>query len=104
MHTCLIYSVLNDALHIVTGCLRLTPTENLIVLSGIRPAELRHQGAILVMANRSSLCPSHILLGLLTESQAARKERLESRHPIVPAERKLLHNLSELCGLPNGQT
>ena len=31
-HTCLIDSVLNDALHIVTGCLRPTPTDHLPVL------------------------------------------------------------------------
>ena len=34
-HTCLIDSVLNDALSIVTGCLRPTPTDHLSVLSGI---------------------------------------------------------------------
>ena len=39
-HTCLIDSVLNDALRIVTGCLRPTPTDHLPVLSGIQPAEL----------------------------------------------------------------
>ena len=40
-HTCLIDSVLNDALCIVTGCLCPTPTDHLPVLSGIQPAELR---------------------------------------------------------------
>ena len=39
-HTRLINSVLNDALSIVTGCLRPTPTDHLPVLSGIQPAEL----------------------------------------------------------------
>ena len=39
-HTHLIDSVLNDALHIVNGCLRLTPKDHLSVLSGIQPAEL----------------------------------------------------------------
>ena len=39
-HTRLIDSVLNDALRIVTGCLRPTPTDYLPVLSGIQPAEL----------------------------------------------------------------
>ena len=34
-HTRLIDSVLNDALRIVTGCLRPTPTNNLSILSGI---------------------------------------------------------------------
>ena len=40
-HARLIDSVLNDALRIVTGCLRPTPTDHLPVLSGIQPAELR---------------------------------------------------------------
>ena len=40
-HTRLIDNVLNDALRIVTGCLRPIPTDYLPVLSGIQPAELR---------------------------------------------------------------
>ena len=54
-HTRLIYSVLNDTLLIVTGCLRPTPTDNLPVLSGIQPAELSRQGATLYLADHSSL-------------------------------------------------
>ena len=34
-HTCLIYSILNDALGIFTGCLRPTQTEDLPALAGI---------------------------------------------------------------------
>ena len=59
MHTRLIYNVLNDALHIVIGCLRPTPMDNLPVLSGVQPAELCHQEATLFMANRSSLDPGY---------------------------------------------
>ena len=44
-HTRLIDSVLNDALRIVTGCLRPTPTDHLPVLSGIQPVEVRRMGA-----------------------------------------------------------
>ena len=44
-HTRLIDNVLNDALRIVTGCLRPTPTDHLPVLSGIQPAELRRMEA-----------------------------------------------------------
>ena len=95
-HTHLIDSVLNAALHIVNGCLRPTPTDNLPVLSGIQPAELRRQGATLSLANRSSLYPGHILHGQLTEPQANSNERLKSRHPFVPATWELLNNLSEL--------
>ena len=73
-----------------------TPTNNLPVLSGIQPAELRRQEATLSLANCSSSGPGHILHAKLTESQTASKERLKSRHPFVPAARKLLHNLFEL--------
>ena len=94
--TRLIDSVLNDALSIVSGCLRLTPTDNLPVLSSIQPAELRPQEATLSLANRSSLDASHNPHGQLTESQAASKERLKCRHPFVSVAQKLLHNLCEL--------
>ena len=95
-HIRLIDSVPNDALRIVTGCLRPTPTDNLPVLSGIQPAELRGQGATLSLGDRSSLDPSHILHEQVTEPRAASKERLKSRYPFALAARKLLHNLSEL--------
>ena len=49
-HTRLIDSVLNDALRIVTGCLRPISTDHLPVLSGIQPAELRRMGATLSLA------------------------------------------------------
>ena len=39
-HTCLIDSVLNDALCIVTECLSPTPMNHLPILSGIQPAEV----------------------------------------------------------------
>ena len=95
-HTRLIDSVLNDTLRIVTGCLRPTPTNNLSVLSGIQAAELRHQEETHSLANRSSLDPSHILHGQLTELQAASKDKLKSRHQFAAAAPKLLHNFSEL--------
>ena len=95
-YTRLIDSVLNDALRIVTGCLCPTPTDNLLVLSGIHTVELRCQGATLSLANRSSLDPGHILHGQLSKQHAASKERLKSRNSFVSAARKLLHNLSEL--------
>ena len=65
-HTRLIDSVLNDALPMVTGCLRPTPTDHLPILSDIQPAELRRMRATLSLAYRGSLDPDHILYGLLT--------------------------------------
>ena len=95
-HTRLIDSVLNDALCIVTGCLRPTPTDHLPVLSGIQPAELRRMGATLSLAYRGSLDPNHIWHGLLSGSSDNRQVRLRSRHPFVPGARNLLDNLARL--------
>ena len=68
-------SVLNDALCIVTGCLRPIPTDHLTILSGIQPAELRRLKAIFSLAYRRSLDPENILHGFLTASSDARQER-----------------------------
>ena len=95
-HTRLIDSVLNDALRIVTGCLRPTPTDHLPVLSGIQPAELRRMGATLSLSYRGSLDPDHILYGLLSGSSDTGQVRLRSRRPFVPAAQNLLDNLARL--------
>ena len=95
-HTRLIHSVLNDALRIVTGCLRPTPTDHLPILSGIKPAKLCRLGATLSLAHRGSLDPDHILYGLLSGSSDTRQVRLRSRRPFVPAARNLLNNLARL--------
>ena len=93
-HTRLIDSVLNDALHIVTGCLHPTPTDHLPVLSGIQPAELCRLGATLSLAHLGSLDPDHILHGLLSGSSDTGQVRLRSRRPFVPAAWNLLNNLA----------
>ena len=95
-HTRLIESVLNNTLHIVTGCLRLTPTDHLPVLSSIQPADLCQLGATLSLAHRGSLNPDHILYGLVSGSSDTRQVRLRSRRPFVPATRNLLDNLARL--------
>ena len=94
-HTRLIDSVLNDALRIVTGCLRPTPTDYLPILAGIQPAELRRRGATLSLANRATLNPDHILHEQLIGKQNAHQGRLKSRRPFVPAAQKLLDSLTE---------
>ena len=94
--TLLIDSVLNDALRIVTGCLRPTPTNHLPILSGIQPAELRRLGATLSLAHRRSLDPDHILYGFLSGYSDTRQVRLRSRRPFVPTARNLLDNLARL--------
>ena len=95
-HTRLIDNVLNDALHIVTGCLRPTPTDHLPILSGIQPAELCQLGVTLSLAYRGSLDPDHILHGLLSGSSDTRQVRLRSRCPFVPGARNLLDNFARL--------
>ena len=95
-HTRLTNSVLNDALRIVTGCLRPSPTDHLSVLSGIQPAELRRLRATLSLTYRGSLDPDHILYGLLSGYSDTRQVRLRSRRPFVPGARNLLDNLARL--------
>ena len=95
-HTRLIDSVLNDALRIVTECLRPTPTDHLPVLSGIQPVEIRRMGATLSLAHCGSLNPDHILYDLLSGSTETRQMRLRSRRPFVPGARNLLDNLAKL--------
>ena len=95
-HTRLIDSVLNDALRIVTGCLRPTPTDHLPILSGIQPAELRRLGATLSLAHPGSLDPDHILYGLLSGSSDTCQVRLRFRRPFVPSARNRLDNLARL--------
>ena len=86
---------LNDALRIVTGCLRHTLTEYFPVLAGIQPAELHRLGATLSLANRAIHDPNQ-LHGQLVGQQDAYQGRLRSGRPFVPAAWKLLDSLSEL--------
>ena len=88
--------VLNEALCIVTVCLRPTPTDHLPLLSGIQPAELRRMGATFSLAHRGSLDPDHILYGLLSGFSDNSQMRLRSRRPFVPAARNLFDNLARL--------
>ena len=94
-HTRLIDSILNDALHITIGCLRPTPTENLSVLAGIQPAELRRLEATISLANSPNHDPDHVLHGQLVGQQDAH-QGIRSRRPFVLAGWKLLNSLYEL--------
>ena len=95
-HTRLIDSILNDALRIVTGRLHPTSTEDLPVLAGINPAELRRLEATLSLVNRAIHAPDHVLHGQLVGQQDAHQGGLRSRRPFVPAAWKLLDSLSQL--------
>jgi len=56
---------INYALRTVTGCPRPTPADNLPILAGIQPAELRRKGATLSLARRT-MVPGHLLHSALT--------------------------------------
>ena len=102
--TRLIDSVLNDALRIVTGCLRPTPTDHLPVLSGIQPAELRRMGATLSLAYSGFLDPNHILHGLLSGSSDTRQVRLKSRRRLCQVRGIFWTTLPDLASAPlNGK-
>ena len=70
------------------------PTEDLPVLAGVQPAELRRLGATFSFANRAIYDPDHVLQ--LVGQQDAHQERLRSRRPFVPAAWKLLDSLFQL--------
>ena len=85
--TRLIDKSINNALRIVTGCLRPTPTDNLFILSGIQPTELRCQKAIQSLARRAQE-PKH----LLHESYCLGHLQLKLRHLFVPTALELLND------------
>jgi len=85
-HTNLTDPAINDAMRIVTGCQRPTPADNLAILAGIQPAELRRSGATLSLARRA-MEPGHLLHSALTRPPSGNARRLKSRHPFVPAAR-----------------
>ena len=85
----LIDTAINDALRIVTGCLHPTPADNLKILAGIQPAELRRIGAILSLPRRVT-GPGHLLHSALIRPSSADARRLKSRHPFAPAAQQLI--------------
>jgi len=100
-HTRLIKPTINDALRIVTGCLRPTPADNLPTLSGIQPAELCHIGATLSLA-RCAMEPEHLLHSALTRPSSADAWHLKSRHPFVPAAQHLISLSDNTCSTVGG--
>jgi len=88
-YTRLINPTINDALRIVTGCLRPTPADNLPILAGIQPAELCRNGATLSLAC-CGMDPGHLLHSALTRPSNADARRPKSRHPFIPATQQLV--------------
>jgi len=87
--TRLIDPAINDVLRIVTGCLRPTPADNLLIFTAIQPAELRRNGATLSLVRRV-MEPGHLLCSALTCPPVANARRLKSRHPFVSAAQQLI--------------
>ena len=52
--------MINDALRIMVGCLGPVPSDNLFILVGIQPAELRRKGVTLALTRRA-MEPRHLL-------------------------------------------
>ena len=80
-HTRLIHPATNDTLRTVTGWLRPIPADNLPMLAGIQPAELRRKGATPPLARRP-MEPGHL---------GGNAWHLKSRRPECP-----LHNNSSV--------
>jgi len=94
-HARLIDPTINDALRIVAGRLRPTPADNLSILAGIQPAELRRSGATLSLGRRA-MEPGHLLHSAITPSSAVAR-RLKSTLSFVPAEQQLISFSDNLC-------
>jgi len=87
-HTRLIDPTINDALQIVTGYLCPTPVDNLPILAGIQPAELRGRGVTLSLGCHA-MEPGHLLHSALTRPSGAAARRFKLRHPFVPIAQQL---------------
>jgi len=70
VHTSIIDFAINNALWTAIGCLRPTLADNLSILAGIQPAELRHRGATLSLA-RPEMESGHLLHWTLTRPPVA---------------------------------
>ena len=73
--THLLNRAIYDALCIVTGCLISIPTEYLLVLSGIPPAELHHKTATLSLVCRS-LDPRHTLYNYINRPMSILSQKI----------------------------
>ena len=81
------YRILNGALCIVTGSLRLSPTDNLPILAAIKSVGLHHLGAALLLDTHKISDPEHLLHDHLISTLDARQERLKfRRHLCLPHE------------------
>ena len=92
-HTRMIGKPINDALRIVSGCLKPTPTANLPILSGIQPADLRRNEGTLHLGRRA-LEPHHPLHSKVAYAKKLRP-RLKSRRPFGTHASQLINSAKE---------
>ena len=93
-HTRLIDPVINDVLRTVTGWLRPTPVDNLPILAGIQPTDLRRKAATLSLA-RSAMNSGHLLYSSLIRSPGGNARHLKPRHPFVPTAQQLISSCDD---------
>ena len=86
-HTSLLDVSFNYNVRVIIGCLQPTPVEQLPVLAGIPPAELRRRAAGLVLARRA-MDTDHLLPHTITREET--QPRLNSRRPFATSEKDLL--------------
>ena len=82
-HTRIIDKSINDAMRIVTGCLCPTPTNNLVILAGIQPIELRRQETTLPLACRAQEPEQLVQKKDYVLISFGHLRQLKSRHPFV---------------------
>ena len=73
----------------MTGCLRPTAADNIPILAGIKPAELRRKGETLSLPLRA-MEPGHLLHSAFTRSLGGNARHLKSRHPYAPGAQQLI--------------
>ncbi|CAM4690332.1 unnamed protein product [Leuciscus chuanchicus] len=95
-HVIKLDTALNTALRTVSGCLRATPTNQMPVLGGIAPAEVRREGALLALAREAQASESHFLHKSVTETP--QRMRLKSRRPFATHAKELLRTTpADIC-------
>ena len=86
-------TAINNALRIISGCLKPTPVFYLPVLAGIAPAGLRREAATLALARKAQEHSWHLLHE--TTTMATPPSRLKSRHPYNQAAQEMLISIPE---------
>ena len=81
---------LNNSLRTVSGSLRATPVNHLVILAGIAPAALSREAAVLVLARKAERDADHLLHKTVCEPP--QRARLKSHHAFAGHAHQLLHD------------